>query len=46
MENEIKPDVEVNKVEQKESNVRALLIVGVFVALFICLIVFEILTKK
>lgn len=47
MQNETKPDVEVvTKVEQKESNIRALLIVGVFVALFIGLIVFEISTKK
>lgn len=47
MQNENKPDIEVvNKVEQKESNTRALIIVGVFVLLFICLIAFEISTKK
>lgn len=48
MQNETKPDIEivVNKVEQKESNIRALLMVGVFVALFIGLIVYEISTKK
>lgn len=46
MTNETKPDIEVNKVEQKESNIRALVIVGVFVALFICLIAFEIASKK
>jgi hypothetical protein len=47
MQNETKPDIEVvNKVEQKESNMRALLIVGVFVVLFICLIAYEISTKK
>lgn len=48
MTNETKPDIEVsvNKVEQKESNTRALVIVGVFVALFICLIAFEIASKK
>lgn len=47
MQNENKPDIEVvNKVEQKESNVRALIIVGVFVVLFICLIVYEVSTKK
>ncbi len=48
MTNETKPDIEVtvNKSEQKESNARALIIVGVFVALFICLIAFEIASKK
>ncbi|MEA9356179.1 hypothetical protein SHI21_08200 [Bacteriovorax sp. PP10] len=49
MQNEIKPDIEVvtvNKGEQKESNIRALLIVGGFVLLFICLIAYEISTKK
>lgn len=46
MTNETKPDIEVNKVEQKESNTRALVIVGVFVALFVCLIAFEIASKK
>lgn len=46
MNNENKPDVEVNKVEQKESNTRALIIVGVFVLFFIGMIIFEITTKK
>jgi hypothetical protein len=48
MTNETKPDIEVsvNKGEQKESNTRALVIVGIFVALFICLIAFEIASKK
>jgi hypothetical protein len=49
MQNEIKLDIKVatvNKGEQKESNTRALLIVGVFVVLFICLIAYEISTKK
>ncbi len=46
MQNEDKPEIEVNKGEQKESNTRALLIVAVFVILFICLIVFEVSTKK
>lgn len=45
MQNE-KPDILVPKTQQKESNARALIIVGVFVLLFICLIVFEISTKK
>lgn len=46
MQNENKRDVVVPKAEQKESNIRALLIVGVFVLLFICIIAFEISTKK
>lgn len=47
MQNENKPVIEVeSKVEQKASNTRALIIVGVFVVLFICLIVFEISSKK
>lgn len=47
MQNENKPVIEVeSKTEQKTSNTRALLIVGVFVVLFICLIAFEISSKK
>lgn len=48
MTNETKPDIEVNanKVENKESNIRALLIVAAFVVLFIALIVFEVASKK
>lgn len=46
MTNETKPDIEVTKVEDKGSNIRALIIVGVFVALFIALIVFEVSSKK
>jgi hypothetical protein len=46
MSNETKPDIEIVKTEDKSSNTRALVIIGVFVAFFIGMIVFEIASKK
>ena len=48
MTKEIKTENEVNdnKLKPNESNTRALVIVGIFVALFICLIAYEIASRK
>ena len=48
MTKEIKTETQVNgnKLKPNESNTRALVIVGIFIALFICLIAYEVVSKK